>query len=343
MKNVSLLCLIVMIFIGTDTVNSTNKVKSISPDSTNSVKLILGWEGNYMRIVSKSIDSNLTDENFAYSNAGINTMIISTDAQYGNLPPKKRPILVIPNGNFLTGVYYAKLYPRVNILMCYLNGSIMSSYYSPNDSVPSNLMFIAGGNMLNDWTTGSQFDFIDSTDIQYLGSDLTPRYNYRISNFKKNRDGTAKVYNQTITAQTRVGWQVWLNINTSGISNIRSAAIRSRVLSINADSGYIVINNMDKFPNKFISGSIKVNWLSGSVTAAAVKISRIMEERHCSFYEATLCARMTASNNGVRNDMNGYGHINVQAAIDHRLSASLQKECEIFDSATGTSYTTNNH
>lgn len=322
LRKVSIICLIVTLFISINTVNSAGKIKSIK---TNPVKLILCYEWDYMKVVCQSIDSNLTDKNFAYSNAAINTMIISADAIYGDLPPNERPILVIPNGKFLTGVQYASLYPRVNIMMCYLNGSLMTSSYNPNDTVPPNLMFIAGGNVLNDWTNGSRFDFIDSTDIQYVESDLTPRYNYTISNIVKNSNGTATIYNPTITAHTRVGWLVWLNINTFGISNSsRIAATRYSVQSINTGLGYIVVNNAERLPAQFIGGSIKVHWLSGSVTAAAVKISQIREGRNCSFNEAILCARMTASNNGARNDMDGYGHLNVQAAIDYSLSASLQ-------------------
>ncbi|MEO8210729.1 MAG: hypothetical protein ABI840_09205, partial [bacterium] len=128
MKKVSILCLIVTLFISINTVNSESKIKRID---TNPVKLILCWEWNYMKVVCQSIDSSLTDENFAYSYAGINTMIISADAMFGNLPQNKRPILVIPNGSFLAGVYYAKLYPRVNIMMCYLNGSLMNSSFNP--------------------------------------------------------------------------------------------------------------------------------------------------------------------------------------------------------------------
>ncbi|MEP7146279.1 MAG: hypothetical protein ABI792_04670 [bacterium] len=318
--------MIVTLFISVNTVNSANNIEGLKNVSTNPVKLILCWEWSYMKVVCQSIDSNLTDENFAYSYAGINTMIISADAMYGALPPNERPILVIPNGSFLAGICYANLYPNVNIVMCYLKGSTMSSSYSPDDTLPANLMYIAGGNVLNDWTSGSRFDFIDSTVIQYVESDLTPRYQYPISNIIKNRDGTAKIYNPIITLQTRMGWLVWLNISIPGISQNEPATTRSMVLSVHPDSGYIVVNNAERFPDEFIGGSLKVHWLSGSVTAAAVKISQIMEGRNCSFYEAKLCARMTASNNGVRNNKSGYGHINVGAAIVYKLTASRPTE-----------------
>ncbi|MEO8446518.1 MAG: hypothetical protein ABI528_03435 [bacterium] len=322
MRKVSILCLMIMILISINTVNSASNIKRIDP---NPVKLILCWEWNYMKVVCQSIDSTLTDENFAYSNAGINTMIISTDAAFGNLPPNERPILVIPNGSFLSGVHFAKLYPRVNIMMCYLSGSRMNSSFNPIDSIPSNLMFIAGGNELNDWTTGSGFDFIDSSDIQYVESDLSPRNQYRITNIVKKSDGTVKIYNPIIPAQTKVGWYVWLNINTF----VRATKkIRANVVAINTDSGYIVVNNVKRISDNSTIGSIKVHWLSGSVTSAAAKISQIMKGRQCSFYEAKLCARMTASNSGVRDDTNGYGHLNVQAAINYELDASHKKEVE---------------
>ena len=324
MKKVSILCIIVTLFISVNTVNSAGK-GSIKTNSTDPVKLILCWEWSYMKAVCQSVDSRLTDEMFAYSYAGINTMIIAADSEYGDLPENERPIIVIPNGSYLAGIHYAKLYPRVNILMCYLKGSIMSSFYSPNDTLPPNLMYIAGGNVKNDWTSGSHFDFIDSTDIQYVESDLTPRFDYPISNIINNGDGTAKIYNPVITIQTRVGWLVWLNINNSGSPNSGPIVTRSRVLSLNSDSGYIVVNNAESFPAEFTGGSLKVHWLSGAVTAAAVKISQIKEGRNCSFYEAKLCARMTASNNGRRDDRYGYGHINIQAAINYKLTGSRPK------------------
>lgn len=49
----------------------------------------------------------------------------------------------------------------------------------------------------------------------------------------------------------------------------------------------------------------------------AGKLLKIKEERDCDWWEARYCARMTASNNGTWDKFNGYGKIDVTAAINY--------------------------
>ncbi len=54
-----------------------------------------------------------------------------------------------------------------------------------------------------------------------------------------------------------------------------------------------------------------------SFTMICGQIFRIMLERNCSAWEARWCAMRTGSRNGIWHEQDGYGHINVQEAIDY--------------------------
>lgn len=291
-------------------------VPDVAPKGLHIIAL---YESPYLKAVAKSVYPGLDDDNFeAWDDlhAPIRPIFNSISERYKNLPAEEWPIIVMPTANFQAiNNLLNNEYPEpngLNIVIPYISfaTTYMPNTYNSNSTYK--VALVAGGFDLNDWTKGNKFDFIDSSEIQYVNPE--PKTQYPISAITSTATSTT-IYNGTLPYHVRVGWLVWLNL----MGSTSQVYQRYNVSSVSTSGGYIVVNSPINI-GTLTSGTAQVNYLSGVTAVVATKLKQIMIGANCSFNEAIEYARATASNNGVRNNETGYGRINVTAAIKYGLT-----------------------
>ena len=290
----------------------------ISDDVPKGLHIIAMYESAYLKAVAKSVYPGLTDDNFeSWDNfhGPIRPIFNSISERYKNLPAQQWPIIVMPTANFeAINNLIKNEYPEpngLNIVIPYVSFATSDMPNTYNTVATFKVALVAGGFDLNDWTKGNKFDFIDSSEIQYVNPE--PKTQYPITAITPNATSTV-IYNSTLPYHVRVGWLVWLNLKGS----TGQVYQRYNITSVSTTGGYITVNSRINIGN-LISGTAQVNYLSGVTAVVATKLKQIMIGANCSFNEAIEYAKATASNNGVRNNETGYGRINVPDAIKYGL------------------------
>ncbi len=277
-------------------------------------KFILIFEPDYLKVVCKSVNPNLTDENFEVWPPGTNLleMVASVNQRFGKLPPSQRPIILLPTDSWFFSVYYGAQYPNVNFVHPYKVGNDMPNFFDYFDSIPSNVCLVTAGNKSSDWTWGNAITFIDSSNIQYTDEGNNPIYHYKITSVIKNNDSSTRIYSPGIVNHVKVGWLIYTHI--VDIHN-QTSVVRSKVIEINNTLGYITINRLLDEVEHFFYGHITVYYLSPVTGIVGAKIKMIMETSNVSFARAVNAGKITGSNQGIRNDSSGNGYLNVNKAI----------------------------
>lgn len=279
------------------------------------VKFILLYETDYLKAVCKAVNPELDDRNFEVWPSGTNMleMLVSVQKKFGNLSPAKRPIIVLPTENWFFSVYYGAVYPELNFIQPYKSGNDLPNFFNYNNSIPPNVCLVSAGNNTSDWTWGNGFTVLDSSNIQYLdGIRGRPVYNYSINNIVDNGNGTSTIYSPIIPHHVKVGWLVHSHI--VGPQN-NETSTRSKIVALNTDLGYIVVNQAAERLGEFTHGSLTVYYLSPVTAVVGTKLKMIMDSAGCGFAEAVAVGKYTGSNHGIRTDSNGYGYLLPHEAI----------------------------
>lgn len=295
----------------TERFTQNKSVQSTSKrEYSESLQIVICYEGPYGISVCKLADPNLRDENFEVWDYPTppDTIFKSIYDRYKYLPLEKWPIICMPMPNMepINNLITTR-YPNLAVVMPYIN---TGSWFPNQMNFPANTFFkvvlVGAGNQSNDWTTGNKLDFIDSVIIQYVNPE--PILNYPIDSVVNN-GGYTKVYSTLLPWYASVGSQVWFNIRgTSG-----SFYNRYCVLEKSTTQGWVKIYQQNVAG--FTSGSAKSHFLSGSTFSNGAYLNKIMRSCSSKFKNTVKVARMSGSNRGIQNVNTGYGRINVKDAI----------------------------
>lgn len=280
-------------------------------------------ERAYCIAVAKAVDDELVDGDFIqYNSSDLNSIIAAGLAYTGT----NKPIIAYPyiyNGSYISKTF--RQYPLIQLVSSWVyeiaSTNLPYQVPSPDFSKISPMVQVCGGLAgVSDWLKGTQLEFVEEAHIMYLNGS-TPVLTFPISNIVRNVN-KARLTFSVATPAVSFGYSIHIYNAGSGFQNNPNGrrnidAIGSGYLDINFDVGTGTYNG---------SGTYAVlHYTSGSIAAVAAKLGRIMRKRsealgrEVTFWEARYCARMTSSN-PTRDDVHGYGEIDVAAAIAYNGS-----------------------
>lgn len=285
-----------------------------SSASSSDVKFILLYEAEYLKVVCKSVNPGLTDENFEIWPAGTSllTLLDSVSKHYGKLEPCDRPIVVLPTEAWFFSVYYGDIYPDINFIQPYKYGDNMPNLFNYNFPIPKNVCLVSSGNKSSDWTWGNGYTFLDTSNIQFIREGLV-LFRYKVTHILDNRNRTTSIFNPDIVGHVKVGWLIYTHFFDE---NDMEVTVRSQITAINLNEGYITINRAPAELGEFYYGKLSVYYLSPVTAVVATKIKMIMDTTGYGFSEVIDVAKQTTANKGVRTDSTGYGLLDVEKTIN---------------------------
>ncbi len=321
-------------------------------------------EYSYCSNLCKYIDPTLTDANIEVIWANDFTEFLSI---YRNKYKRQNynPIVVSPTPS-ASSLYRAQL-ENSDIPMCLpyigLNpggGGYQNPYPTLSNNTPysgiSPIVSTSGGESGDtDWLYGDGLEFVESS-----GGYISPVYfngdNYPLSLIDAvQQDGIYTRFRLTqqynLITYLPTGWRVHI----SGVTGFSNNPNGTFIIQKATNAGYLwpimafgVTHNLGSGSYDVGTGICKQNYLSGSCSIVATKLSMIMRGRQCSFKEARMVARITGSQNNVWTQNNGYGSINVANAIaysgsipDYPYDATLESIKTLSGSYDGTKVSLN--
>ncbi len=283
-------------------------------------------ELDYCKLACKAAVPELTDADFdprTYSD--IKTAGFDALCEYIKARKNKSDILILPQTGITTykNIQGWNFYPDVQIAMPFAKDSLAiagaslpESFTLTPNRIPMIISVGGGDSGLSDWYTGTGLEFTEPAPGMYKsGSSLIT--NFAITNVTSPGGGVTRIY---ASAFTTVGFtaEKW-KIHITGVAGFGSNPNGSfNISAINTGSGYIDIVH-DTVSGSWTngSGSARINYMSGAVSAAGAKIYYISKMRDCGMWEARKCAQATGSQAGSWDSTHGYGSIDVADAIEY--------------------------
>jgi hypothetical protein len=287
------------------------------------IKFILIGEESYQKIILKSQDPSLLENNFMICPQATNQAIF-LDSVYKRIesyPTNMLPIIISTYANFEvinTTIKDTIRFPKRNILNIVISyvggGNVYPVGYNTNEKIDTSMILVGGGNDSCDFTWGNKLNFTSRVKIQYINGSGIPVTQYVIDSIY-TQSYPNRVYSPILSSQAVWGTPIWLRLKNS----LGDSIVTRLTVGTDHGGGTYVTTAPINMPGSFVSGTAVVNWRSGAVVYIAFDLKKIMDGRHCSFLEAVACAEATGSNNGIWKIKNGYGQINVQLAINYVL------------------------
>jgi len=288
-----------------------------------SVKFIIAnsdsGERAYCKAVMKSVDGTLIDADFDLHNSDDQAATVAyaktTYASY-----TQKPFIVFPTILQKSSIDLAfDNYPDFPIFHPFVHNTIYtgnapssftyaSSLTDYPDKVPPLVTVNGGLSGLADWNTGAGLEFVEPAHIMYLNGS-TPVITFPVTSITNQGGGIARVNITNIGSYAGQNWvihiagETGLQFHPNGLRNIYGPPSTNYFdIQFNVGTGSS-------------AGTITatIEFTSGAVSAVAAKIHLIMRTRGCSFGEARMIARATASV-PARDNTHGYGLIDVTAA-----------------------------
>lgn len=284
------------------------------------VKIIIGTnyfpEYTYCKAVCKLVDNTLVDANFQQVSS---TSIENAQAAALGLSPV--PLVIFPYPGIDTDSFKHPIfdsYPNVCSFVPFAKnyGEGLGHYPSLPEALalsPSRLWpCVTGsggkdGDGTSDWNTGTGLQFVEEAPLMNTG--LTA---FTITNITDQGAGIARIY--FANAGDYCGVNIKLHISgATGWANNPNG--KYSIVSVNSGSGYVTITHTLGAGTFGGTPLAKIHYMSGAISVICAKINKIMEGRSCGVWEAVYAAQETGSNAGVFSSNNGYGKIDVAAAI----------------------------
>lgn len=271
----------------------------------------------YCKAVCKLVDNTLVDADFDRVNS--NSLSSGTVAAAALSPI---PLVLFPYAGIDTNSVKAAMfqnYPNVHCFVPFQHnyGEDFSAYPSlpaalaltPNRLFPG----VTGsggkdGAGTSDWNTGAGLMFVEEAPLMTLG--VTE---FTITNITDQGAGVARIYSAALSDLCGPNLKVHIS-GASGWANNPNGTFS--IVSVNTGSDYITITHTLGAGAFGGTPVAKIHYSSGAISVICAKIRKIQVGRgNCSVWEAVYAAQQTGSNAGVFSNNNGYGKIDVAAAI----------------------------
>lgn len=288
------------------------------------IKFVILALGNlerlYCREVCKLIDNTLVNGDFDLVDANqVDAAAFRLYYKNTYTNPANKPVVIFPNYTSDGDLQASFLnYPEIPLIFSGFihnnnwSGLPQAITYSP-DRIPSQVLVSGGESGLSDWFTGAALEFTEEAGYMYLdvNNNNAPVSSFAISNVIDMGGGVTKLVSGALGNLGAVGMLIHITGETGWQNNPNG---KFTIQSVNLGSGFVTINHTLGTGSHTGTVTGKIHYMSGAISVAAAKISKIMRARNCSGWEARYCARMT-STNPTRDNTHGYGSIDVAAAI----------------------------
>lgn len=282
------------------------------------VKILIVTNDNdeylYCRAVCKLTDNTLVDADFEKCNSsGL------SDGMAQALGMSTVPLVLFPYpGINAYGSVIEKMfinYPRVHCFVPFVKAygaypSLPEALAITPDRLPPGVTGCGGkdGAGTSDWNTGAGLMFVEEAPLMMVG--LTE---FVITNITDQGSGVARIYSTALSDLSAVNMRVHIT-GATGWANDPNGVFS--IASVVTGSDYITITHTLGAGTFGGSPTAKIHYTSGAISVICAKIRKIQAGRNdCSVWEAVYAAQQTGSNSGVFSVNNGYGKIDVAAAI----------------------------
>ena len=293
-------------------------------------------EYDYIKNICKDVDPDLTDDDFIGSSFTNNQGVPNYSQYEDEVGSGFRPIIIFPYSEpEINLVNICNQYPDYYFIQPLFNyGIAVPSAKVLNPDRPSPMIIGSGGEGgETGWMSGESLIFVESS-FQYDS--------YDISEIVDNEDGTARIKCEGIG---NLFWSFYvdsfeLNIpvyiqGVTGFENNPDGVYYPVADSYYTDPTTNWVDITCNLGTGSYEGGAKAgfNFLSGAVAVIGAKLNKIRRVLNCTYAEAIAIAKATASN-PERDDIHGYGSINVDDALSFDLATPADPDSEIGEIGT---------